>query len=73
MIHLLLADMKTSHGEPETICVSKVLDEAELTTILQLFAVSNAWVMLAMTLVMLDAAKTMSVGFLEENVPLYAK
>lgn len=73
MFHLMLADMKTSHGEPCVICVYKVLEEAELTSILQLFAVSNALVMLAMTLVKLDAAKTMRLGLLLDNVPLYAK
>jgi hypothetical protein len=49
-----------------------VLDEAEFTFIWQLFALSKAWVMFAMTLVMLDAAKTVSVVglLLAENVPL---
>jgi hypothetical protein len=50
--------MKTSHGEPEVICVYRALDEPGLTIMLQLFAVSNAWVMLATILVRLDAMKT---------------
>ena len=56
------ADMKTSHGEPAVICVYSVLDEAELTIMLQLFALSNAWVMLATTLVRLEAANTVRVA-----------
>jgi len=71
--HLMFADKKMSQGEPCVICVSNVLDEAELTLMMQLFAFSNDCVMLAITLVMLDAAKTMSVGFLAEKAPLYAK
>jgi hypothetical protein len=50
--------MKTSHGEPKTICCSSVLDEPELTVILQLYWFWNAVLMFAMTLVKLDAAKT---------------
>ena len=37
VVHLVSADMKTSHGEPATICCSNVLDEPELTIILQLY------------------------------------
>ena len=55
------ADMKTSHGEPAAICASSVLDEPELTIILQLYWFSNAVVMLATTLVKLDAANTVRV------------
>ena len=61
LVHLMSADMKTSHGEPAAICCSSVLDEPELTTMLQLYCLSNAWVMLAMTLVRLDATKTVRV------------
>ena len=61
LVHLMSADIKTSHGEPEVICVYSVLDEAELTTMLQSFALSNAWVMFAMTLVKLDAANIVRV------------
>jgi hypothetical protein len=57
MVHLLSADMKTSHGEPAVICVYSALDPAELTIRWQLFAVSNADVMLATTLVRLEAMK----------------
>ena len=58
IVHLVSADMKTSHGEPKVICVYNALDEAELTIKWQLFAISNAWVMLATALVKLDAVKT---------------
>ena len=58
LVHLVSADMKTSHGEPEVICVYRALDEPGLTIMLQLFAVLNAWVILATTLVKLDAMKT---------------
>ena len=60
-VHLVSADMKTSHGEPATICCSSVLDEPEFTTKLQLYCLSKAWVILAITLVRLEAAKTVSV------------
>ena len=53
--------MKTSHGEPATICASSVLDEPELTTKLQLYCLSNAAVMLATALTKLDATKTVRV------------
>ena len=55
------ADMKTSHGEPATICCSSVLEEPELTTRLQLYCLSNAWVMFAIAFVKLEAAKTVRV------------
>jgi len=48
--------MKRSHGEPATICVSRVLDEPEFTIMLQLFAASKACVMLVMTFAKLEAA-----------------
>ena len=60
VVHLVSADMKTSHGEPATICCSRVLDEAELTVILTLYSFWNAAVMFAMTLVKLEAAKTVN-------------
>jgi hypothetical protein len=62
LVHLMSADMKTSHGEPAAICVSSVLDEAELINILQLYCCSNALVMLATTFVRLEAMKTVSVA-----------
>ncbi len=55
------ADMKTSHGAPEAICASSVLDEPELTTMLQLYCLSNAAVMLATTLTKLAATNTVRV------------
>ena len=58
VVHLVSADMKTSHGEPATICCSNVLDEPELTVILQLYWFLNDELMFAMTFVRLDAAKT---------------
>ncbi len=58
LVHLVSADMKTSHGDPATICCSRVLDEPELTVILALYSFWNAAVMFAMTLVKLEAAKT---------------
>ena len=58
LVHLMSADMKTSHGEPAAICASSVLDEPELTIKLQLYCLSNAAVMLATALVRLDATKT---------------
>ena len=61
MVHFVSADMKTSHGEPATICASSVLDEPELTTKLQLYCLSNAAVMLATALTKLDATKTVRV------------
>ena len=61
LVHLMSADMKTSHGEPATICCSSVLDEPELTTRLQLYCLSNAAVMFATTLVRLDAMNTVRV------------
>lgn len=62
LVHLVSADMKTSHGEPATICCSRVLDEPELTTILQLYCLSNAAVILATTFVRLEAMKTVKVA-----------
>ena len=49
LVHLMSADMKTSHGEPAAICPSRVLEEPELTTKLQSYCLSNAAVMLATT------------------------
>ena len=46
-VHLMSADMKTSHGEPAAICCSRALDDPELTTKLQLYCFSKAAVMLA--------------------------
>lgn len=61
LVHLMSADMKTSHGEPAAICASSVLDEPGLTTMLQLYSLSNAAVMFAITLVKLDAANIVRV------------
>ena len=61
VFHLMSADMKTSHGEPATICCSNMLDPAELTIILQLYWFWNAELMFAMTLARLDAANTVRV------------
>ena len=58
VVHLVSADMKTSHGEPARICCSNVLDEPGLTVILQLYWFWNAVLMFAMTLAKLDAANT---------------
>ena len=58
VVHLVSADMNTSQGEPEVICVYRELDESGLTIIWQLFAALNVAVMLATTLVRLDAMKT---------------
>ncbi len=61
LVHLVSADMKTSHGEPAAICCSRVLEEPEFTTILQLYCLSNAAVMLAMTFTKLEAANMVRV------------
>ncbi len=61
LVHLVSADMKTSHGEPAAICASSVLDEPELTTMLQLYCLSNAAVMFATTLTKLEATNTVRV------------
>lgn len=45
-----------------------MLDDPELTTILQLYCLSNAWVMFAMKLAMLEAANTVRVVGGEEGV-----
>ena len=58
MVHLVSADMKTSHGNPTIICCSSVLDEPGATVIWQLYWFLNAVLMFAMTLARLDAAKT---------------
>jgi len=57
-VHFWSADMKTSHGEPATICVYSALDESELTIRWQLFACSNACVILATTWTKLEAMFT---------------
>ena len=66
--HLESADMKTSHGEPATICCSRVLDDPEFTTKLQLYCLSKAAVMLATTWFKLEAMKTVRVVGVEVGV-----
>jgi hypothetical protein len=56
VVHLVSADMKTSHGEPATICCSNVLDDPELTMMLQLYWSLNAELMFVITLAKLEAA-----------------